>query len=111
MAKMKEDTMTADIFGGKSPPVLPKLPPSIAFDGDTYDSDRDFTRLDTQMGRVYRLMTDGKWRTLSEIANHTGGSEAAVSARLRDFRKEKYGSMLVERVHVSEGLYRYRLVL
>ncbi len=94
---------------GDVPFELPKPPESTAFDGKTYDPKRDHTRLDGQLGRVFRLMTDEKWRTLREIARHVGGSEAAVSARLRDLRKEKYGSLEVERRHLDKGLWEYRL--
>ena len=84
------------------------------FDGLTFSVPIDADRLTTQLGRVYRLMIDGQWRTLAEIANHVGGSEAGVSARLRDFRKEKiqaiYGTLTVERERVEQsGLWVYRL--
>ena len=89
---------------------IPEPTPRKAFDGDTYDVKRDYTRLKGQLGRVYSLMIDGQWRTLEEIATCIGGSEAAVSARLRDFRKKKYGRMIVERKHCGGGLYIYRLI-
>jgi hypothetical protein len=85
--------------------------PELAFDGSTYEPDRDHARLKGQLGRVYILMLDGRWRTLGEIAAAVAGSEAAVSARLRDLRKAKYGSHLIERRHHHRGLHSYRLVL
>ncbi len=87
------------------------LPPPIAFDGETYEPQRDYGRLSGQLLRVYQLMKDGEWRTLYQVAMEVGGSEPAVSARLRDFRKEKYGSHSVDREHLYGGLYRYRLIL
>lgn len=85
-------------------------PPARAFDGNTYAPKFDYARLKGQLRRVYDVMRDGQWRTLSEIATLAGNStEASVSARLRDFRKEKYGSLAVERERVAGGLYRYRL--
>jgi hypothetical protein len=60
-------------------------------------------------------MKDGNWRTLAEILVGIGGvgTEAAVSARLRDCRKEKFGSHSIERRRRGGqgGLYEYRLVL
>ena len=99
-----------DLFGDE-PYQLPSPPAERAFDGETYKAERDYLRLDGQLGRVYALMRDGKWRTLPNISLHVEGSEAALSARLRDFRKSKYGSHLVERRHVGGGLYEYRLLV
>jgi hypothetical protein len=90
---------------------LPKPEPRRAFDGATYTVERDYLRLDCQLGRVFALMKDGKWRTLPNIAAHVEGGEAALSARLRDFRKAKYGGHLVERRHLQGGLYEYRLTV
>jgi hypothetical protein len=55
-------------------------------------------------------MTDGRWWTLSELAERCGGTEAAISARIRDLRKAKFGGGVVERERVSGGLWRYRVV-
>jgi hypothetical protein len=98
-------TEQPDLFG------LPKPAPARAFDGETYDPARDYQRLDGLIGRVFRLMADGQWRTLERIRDEAGGTEASVSARLRDFRKAKYGSRIVERKHLKNGLYAYRLLL
>ncbi len=60
------------------------------FDGETYDAKLDQKRLSGQLGKVYDVMKDGRWRTLNEIGTATGvGSEAAISARLRDLRKAR----------------------
>lgn len=83
--------------------------PYPAFDGATYDAERDHVRLKGQLGRVYNLMKDGRWRLLCEINLWAGDSEASVSARLRDLRKPKFGSHTVERRHVEGGLWQYRL--
>jgi hypothetical protein len=65
-----------------------------------------------QLLRVFDLMKDGQWRTLNSIANQIGGgSVAAISARLRDFRKDKFGAHTVERKNVEGGLFLYRLIL
>lgn len=79
-------------------------------DGDTFQMCIDYVRLNNQAQTVFDLMVDGKWRTLSDIAELTGCPEASVSARLRDFRKPKFGSHTVNRRHIERGLYVYQLV-
>jgi hypothetical protein len=56
-------------------------------------------------------MADGGWHTLDAIARGVGGTQASVSARLRDLRKKKYGSHEIQRVRVTGGLFEYRLVI
>jgi hypothetical protein len=80
-----------------------------AFDGETFDHERDQARLSGQLARVLALMRDQHWRTLDEIRAVVGGSEAAISARLRDLRKVKFGRYAVERRHVHDGLFEYRV--
>jgi hypothetical protein len=84
--------------------------PRVRFDGDTYDPARDHERLKTELGRVWTVMADGKWHTLAELGWRTEGSEAGVSARLRDLRKRRFGGYLVERKRITGGLYEYRLL-
>ena len=79
------------------------------FDGASYSADRDGTRLAQQMGRVRRVMADGTWHTLAELAAECDAPEASVSARLRDLRKPRFGGYTVERRYVSAGLFEYRL--
>lgn len=79
------------------------------FDGKTYNEERDGERLTKQIDRVEWYMKDGKWRTLREIATVVGGSESSVSARLRDLRKERFGSRNVERRYAGNGIWEYRL--
>ena len=79
------------------------------FDGETFDPEQDTVRLTGQLARVYTVMSDGLWRTLSELKNLAGGSEAGVSARLRDLRKRKWGAQTVNRRRRSEGLWEYQL--
>lgn len=81
----------------------------VKFDGDTYDAKQDGPRLSGQLDRVRDLMADGDWRTLAEIATAVGGSEAGVSARLRDLRKDRFGGHVVERKRIDGGLWAYRL--
>ena len=83
-------------------------------DGFTYSAKDDKKRLKSQFSKVKRLMRDGKWRTLTEIQQAVGGSEPSISARLRDLRKSRHGTNLVDkrRRGVPEtGLYEYRLTV
>jgi hypothetical protein len=85
--------------------------PAVRFDGPDVTA-KDAERLSSQLLRVERLMQDGEWRTLASIASAVGGSEAGVSARLRDLRKPRFGGYQVERrriVRFSLGLWQYRL--
>jgi hypothetical protein len=82
---------------------------SRSFGGSTYEPERDGERLSGQLQAVYRLMSDGEWRTLAEIKERVGGTDASVSARLRDLRKANFGSHVVDRRYVANGLYEYRL--
>lgn len=93
------------------PPPLPSPPRETAFDGRTYDARRDYERLNGQLKAVFDVMKDGEWRTLKELAALVEGSEAALSARLRDLRKERYGAHDVKREHVEDGVWAYRLVV
>jgi hypothetical protein len=83
----------------------------MSFGGGTFDDKRDGDRLRAQLNRVYKFMHDGVWRTLEMISRETGDPEASVSARLRDFRKSKFGGHTVERQYISNGLWRYRLLV
>ena len=86
----------------------------MCFDGSTYESQHDRVRLTGQLLAVYSIMCDGYWHTLSEIRNRVGrGTEAAISARLRDLRKERFGRHTVERQRKGfpyKGLFEYRLI-
>lgn len=79
------------------------------FNGPEYQPARDHVRLTGQIADVFNLMNDGKWRTLSAIADATGHPEASVSAQLRHLRKPRFGSHTVERRHISNGLFEYRI--
>jgi hypothetical protein len=97
------DNIQSSLF---DPPV-----PERKFDGETYDAARDHDRLTGQLLAVFEAMKDGKWRSLSDIKARIGkGSEAAISARLRDLRKGRFGCHTVERVNEGAGLWLYQLV-
>ena len=80
------------------------------FNGADYLPERDWTRLTTQVGRVFNCMHDKQWRTLREISNATGDPEASISAQLRHLRKERFGAHTVNRKHINRGLYKYQLI-
>lgn len=81
----------------------------MLFDGETFDPALDEKRLKSLLGRVFEYMRKGEWHTLYEIKMNCKGSEAGVSARLRDLRKQRFGSYTVERRRVHKGLWQYRL--
>lgn len=90
------------------------------FDGVTYDPKQDQARLTGQLKKVHEAMSGEKylpslqiWWTLSALARYVDGSEAGVSARVRDLRKKKFGSHTVEtrRVKGGNGLWEYKLIV
>lgn len=85
----------------------------IFFDGSTYEAQHDQARLSSLLDNVRNLMLDGRFRTLAAITRIVGGTEASVSARLRDLRKSRFGSYTVERRAVEarkRGLFEYRVI-
>jgi hypothetical protein len=84
----------------------------IAFDGLTA-MQIDIPRLAGQLVKVFELMSDGKFRTLTQIANATGCLETSAGARLRDLRKARFGSHTVisRQVKGAALVYEYRLIV
>ena len=86
----------------------------MSFGGTTYDADLDFERLKTQLEKVRWLLTHpkGEWWTLSKLKARVGaGSEASISARIRDLRKKEFGGYRVEhRRRGVGGLWEYRVM-
>lgn len=91
-----------DLYGD---PDLPR------FDGVTYAPEHDCDRLSGQLARVRESLADGQWWTLARLAGVVGGSEAGVSARLRDLRKPRFGAHVILRRRVAEGagMWEYRM--
>jgi hypothetical protein len=84
------------------------------FNGETFDGELDADRLLGQLDRVRAACLDGAWRTLDEIGALAEAPPASVSARLRDLRKPRFGSFLVERRRRGDpgsGLFEYRVAL
>lgn len=87
-------------------------PAGMTFDGPDYNHSLDQARLTGQILRIYNLMRDGRWRTLSEIAQATGDPQASISAQLRNLRKARFGSHTVSkrrRGEAERGLFEYRM--
>jgi hypothetical protein len=92
----------------------------LHFDGETFDPQLDGLRLTGQWRVVFLVMRDGAWRTLDEIQEiiTLGGGQyyplQSISARLRDFRKARFGGHTVPRRRrgkPSAGLFEYRLIV
>jgi hypothetical protein len=92
------------------------------FAGHDYIPEVDDERLSDQFHRIFDLMRDKQWRTLSEIQKATvtdekpnGDPGPSVSAQLRHMRKQRFGSHTVERRRVegreAEGLFEYKLIV
>lgn len=69
----------------------------------------DAPRLSGGPRRVFNVMKDGKWRTVQQIERRTGDTARSVRDHLRSLREPRFGGHTVERQHLSEGLYIYRL--
>lgn len=88
----------------------------MPFDGKTYNPALDKERLSTQLNRVYELLSDGEYWSLEELSDvsfntyKTVDSEAAISARIRDLRKAKFGEHKIESKRIRDGLWKYRLI-
>lgn len=63
-----------------------------------------------QRAEVWNCIRDQNWWTLYAIAERTGNPAQSVSARLRDFRKKRYGERNIERRYLGDGVFEYRWV-
>lgn len=79
------------------------------FNGSDYSHDRDAPRLTEQIQRVFTVLSDRNWHALSHIAMLTGDPEASISAQIRHLRKARFGGWEIEKKHMGNGLYLYRL--
>lgn len=105
----KADQFQLPLDGGPASFAPPRPPAPPVFGGNTYVAARDGARLTAQLRLVYLCMKDGEWRTLAEISERTGTPQPSVSARLRDFRKARFGAIQVDRKNLAKGLFTYRL--
>lgn len=87
------------------------------FDGLSYEAALDRIRLTRQLQVVF-IVTEqasrkGQWLTLGELAAACGAPESSISARLRDLRKPRFGSHVVEKRRRGEGrrgLWEYKVL-
>ena len=80
----------------------PKVEPRPLLSGGTLSDKRDGKRLSTLLARVaFSMQAFPRWWTLRALSDATGGSEASVSARIRE--NGNY-----ERRYVKNGLWEYR---
>jgi hypothetical protein len=94
---------------GWTPPV-----PQIIMgdrDGQSYSRERDLERLDSAMGRIFRLLGDGRWHTVEEMTDAGRCSPTGATARYRDLSKPKFGGFKTESKNFGGGLWKYRRVI
>lgn len=82
----------------------------MRFDGSDIVHARDSARLSGQLLDIFNLMRDGGWRTLPDMERETGHPPASISAQLRNLRKSRFGGYEVEKRHLLNGLFEYRLI-
>ena len=82
---------------------------NLRFDGDDYKHRRDSNRLTGQLLRIWDAIKDGEWITLEELAIKSDSPAASASAQLRNLRKERFGSHVIDRERMNNGGYKYRL--
>lgn len=86
----------------------------MPFDGETYERDKDKSRLKRQLSDVRRhLISNPQWHTLAELEEALGHPQASISARIRDLRKPKFGGWEVHRRRregADAGTHEYYLV-
>ncbi len=88
-----------------------QLSTKTRFDGSDYNHIRDFVRLHGQMKRIWEIVKDGQWHTLSDLSKKTGDPEASISAQLRHLRKPRFGGYTIEKQRCPDSRYEYRLVV
>src|SRR6187431_3341804 len=81
----------------------------LRFDGADIVPERDSPRLTTQLETIRQKMMNGQWWTVAELEYETGHPATSISAQIRNLRKPRMGGWTVERRHVGDGLYEFRL--
>ena len=79
------------------------------FDGSDVNDD-DNQRLTGQIEAVFECMLKGKWMALDEISDETGAPQASASAQLRNLRKERFGSHVIDKRRRGQGLWEYKMI-
>ncbi|GEM_PF-6609666 len=96
------------VAGMTQPDLFTRQP---AFDGATFEPAKDAERLTGQLATVRKYMRARYpvWRSLAELHERLNIPEASISARMRDLRKSRFGSYVVERQRRSPGTFEYRV--
>ena len=77
------------------------------FGGSTFDEAQDGERCRGQLARVKAVLSDGKPRTLTEVADAANVPLSTVGSRIRDLRKDFAGAFNVCSRRVSKGTWTY----
>ena len=83
-----------------------------SFDGESIEAP-DVPRLIRMQDRVQGLMADGRWYLPEELRKALGLPEGtAITSRIRDLRKRRFGGFTVERRRHEDGSgrFEYRLL-
>lgn len=75
----------------------------------SFGADRD----SAQLIDVFSVMSDGAWRTFTEINRDAACGPyptQSISARLRDLRKKDFGGFVIVRRRRARQLHEYRLM-
>lgn len=109
-----------DLFAARASLASPSLTvvcQAERFDGETYEPAKDSARLSTQLECVLWLLRDSRWWTLPDLTASVARlmskkvSDSSVTARIRDLRKERFGSHEIDkRRRNTGGTWEYRLV-
>lgn len=100
---MKQDNSILPEFGEQRSMFKDKK--KGEFKGADYIAKIDYTRLDSQIEKIKRLMLDGKWRTYSEVNRDLNSfyPEPSISAQFRNLRKQGFGGFTVNRRRKTIG--------
>jgi hypothetical protein len=83
-----------------------------SFDGDSIEA-QDVPRLIRMQDRVQGFMADGRWYLPEDVRKGLGLPEGtAITSRIRDLRKRRFGGFTVERRRDADGSgrFEYRLL-
>lgn len=94
----------------ETPDLFSYTTKAIRFDGPEI-AKADTVRLTGQCLKVFDIMKHGGSWTLAQLSEASGYPQASISARIRDFRKHRFGSHTIERTNHGDGLFSYKLIV
>lgn len=68
-------------------------------------------KLNKGLQRVLDIMSDGEWWKMDEIAAQADMREGSVGSRIRELREPRHGGYTIERRHVGDRQYEFRLIV